>query len=72
MIMQSQFKAPQDPDEVGHLTCCATNDPGVLALCGVDVSDEDWEQLEDDEDVECRVCRYLAGTNFCPHLGRCP
>lgn len=74
ILSETQFRLPKNPDDVMHVTCCAVNDPGVLAMCGVDVGEERWEVEGDDKlYAECRPCKHLSEkTDFCPHLGRCP
>lgn len=44
----------EQEDDVAHVTCCEDDD---AALCGKDVTDEEWT---DDEKVpDCKVCERI-------------
>lgn len=64
-------------DEITHLICCRTDDPGDLALCGTDVSDAGF--VSHAVPTTCTMCVLVEGEYFARHddcdphgVGRCP
>lgn len=51
-----------------HITCCLGADPGHVALCGADVTDDPWVEVDY---PSCVVCADLETTDYCPVRGRC-
>ena len=65
-------------DEITHLICCRTDDPGDVALCGTDVAGANFV-VPGVVLRTCAMCALIDGEYFARHdncdphgVGRCP